>query len=325
MNECKLILVLITVIFIVGCQREEIPDLDTPGIRLFSKVTPSQPKPGEAFIYSISIDYDKNLYKNQKLPPQLGSQIEGISVIADRLSKIEQVGSRIYRSRDYELRAELAGVYILPEAVLKTAEGNELKSGKIYLEISSEEQGLGEQDILDIDPLLDQTFERNYSGYLWLLSACILLGLVLFIYRRATRDELLEVPLEPWEWVESELERHNLGKLVEQEQFRDFYDAWSGICRGYFNRRFGLNAEESTLEELLPSLRSIDLPEKIQRELQGFFPEADLARYADVYRGQNRLEAALSVLKDLVEQTTHKTSENDQYENFEEGDEIARN
>ncbi len=323
MNVCRLVLILAFAIFLSGCQSEKVNETDTPELRLISKVTPSQPVPGEAFIFSISVDYDSNIYTEEQLPPEVGSKINGLSVVQDRLGEIERVGSRVYRSREYELRAELAGAYILPEAVMKTLQGEVIKSGKIYLEISTEGQGLGEQDILDIDPLLEQQFERNYSGYFWLLGAIGLVGLVILIYRRATRDELLEVPLEPWEWVESELERYDLEKLVEHEHFRDFYDAWSRICRGYFNRRFGLNAEESTLEELLPSLRNIDLPEKIQHELQGLFPEADLARFAEVYRGQNRLNTALSVLKDLVEQTTEKHSEDDQYENLEEGDEVA--
>ena len=323
MNECKLILILMAAIVLSGCQSKNVIDSEAPALRLISKVTPSNPRPGDNFTYRVSVDYDGKVYPEEQLPPPLGSQINGLSVVEDRLNEIEQVGSRIYRSRDYKLRAELAGVYILPEAVMKARDGSEVKSGKIYLEITAEEQGLGEQDILDIDPLVDQKFNRQYIGYIWLLSAIVLIGLAILIYRRSTRDELFEIPLEPWEWVELELGRSNIEILIEQERFRDFYDAWSRICRGYFNRRFGLHAEESTLEELLPALREIDLPEKFQNEMQALLPEADLARFADIYRGQNRLRIALDSLKNLVDQTTEKQHEDDQYENFEEGDELA--
>ncbi len=323
MNECKFILILITAAILSGCQNTKVSNSKIPDLRLISKIEPSQPRPGEIFTYSISIDYDSNVYKQKQLPPQLGSKIKGLSIVQDRLNEIEQVGSRAYQTREYDLRAELAGVYVLPEAVIKTRDGGELKSGKIYLDITSEEQGLGEQDILDIDPILDQKFNRQYSGYYWLISAIGLIGLAILIYRRSTRDELLEIPLEPWEWVQLELDRSNLEILIEQESFREFYDTWSRICRGYFNRRFGLSAEESTLEELLPALKNINLPEKIHNEFQALFPEADLARFANIYRGKNRLSIALNALKNLVEQTTEKQSEDDQYENFEEGDEVA--
>lgn len=323
MNECRLILILITAILISGCKNIDVSNPKNPEMRLISKVLPSQPRPGETFTYSISLDYDSNVYNEKQLPPQIGSQIKGLSVVEDRLNEIKKVGSRVYISRDYKLRAELAGAYILPEARIKTRDGNEIKSGKIYLEVTAEEQGLGEQDILDIDPLVDQQFDRQYVGYLWLLSVIGLVSLAFFVYRNSNRDELLEVPLEPWEWVELELERSNLEVLIEQESFRDFYDSWSRICRGYFNRRFALQAEESTLEELLPALKKIDLPEKLQHELQAIFPEADLARFADIYRGQSRLDVALNALKSLVDQTTSKDSEDEQYENLEEGDEIA--
>ena len=323
MNECRLILILITAILISGCKSTGVSNPKNPEMRLISKVSPSQPRPGETFTYSISLDYDSNAYSEKQLPPQIGSQIKGLSVVEDRLNEIKKVGSRVYISRDYKLRAELAGAYILPEARIKNRDGNEIKSGKIYLEVTAEEQGLGEQDILDIDPLVDQQFDRQYVGYLWLFSVIGLVSLAFFDYRNSNRDELLEVPLEPWEWVELELERSNLEILIEQESFRDFYDAWSRICRGYFNRRFALQAEESTLEELLPALKKIDLPDKLQHELQAIFPEADLARFADIYRGQSRLDVALNALKSLVDQTTNKDSEDEQYENLEEGDEIA--
>lgn len=323
MNECRLILILITAILISGCKSTGVSNPKNPEMRLISKVSPSQPRPGETFTYSISLDYDSNAYSEKQLPPQIGSQIKGLSVVEDRLNEIKKVGSRVYISRDYKLRAELAGAYILPEARIKNRDGNEIKSGKIYLEVTAEEQGLGEQDILDIDPLVDQQFDRQYVGYLWLFSVIGLVSLAFFVYRNSNRDELLEVPLEPWEWVELELERSNLEILIEQESFRDFYDAWSRICRGYFNRRFALQAEESTLEELLPALKKIDLPDKLQHELQAIFPEADLARFADIYRGQSRLDVALNALKSLVDQTTNKDSEDEQYENLEEGDEIA--
>ena len=323
MNECRLILILITAILISGCKSTNVSKSKTPEMRLISKVSPSQPRPGETFTYSISLDYDSNVYNEKQLPPQLGSQIRGLSVVEDRLNQIEKVGSRVYISRDYKLRAELAGAYILPEASITTRDGNEIKSGKIYLEITAEEQGLGEEDILDIDPLVDQQFDRQYVGYLWVFLAIGLVSLAIFIYRRSNRNEFLEVPLEPWEWVELELERSGLEVLIEQESFRDFYDAWSRISRGYFNRRFALQAEESTLEELLPAIKKIDLPEKLQHELQAIFPEADLARFADIYRGQSRLYIALAALKNLVDQTTSKDSEDDQYEDLEEGDEIA--
>lgn len=323
MNVFKLVWVLSGLLLLVGCSSKDSSSRDLPSVRLTSSVTPAQPRPGESFKFRIDLDFDKNVFEKELEVPQVGSKIESLSVIQDRLIEPSEIASRVYISREYELRADVAGAYILPEVEVKLVDGTSARAGKIYLEISAEDSGLGAEDIADIDPLTDQKFERNYSGYWALLGISVLILLSIWLYRRATRDELIEIPVEPWQWVESEIQRFKIQDLMEAERFKEFYDAWSLICRGYLNRRFGINAEESTLEELLPLLNDIALTQELLDELKPLFQEADLARFAEIYRGKNHLQKALDLLSKLVEQTTVRETEEDQFEDFEEGDEGA--
>ena len=323
MNACRLLFLVTGLLLLFGCSKDDSSTQNITSVRLTSSVTPAQPRPGESFVFKIDLDYEKDLFQKGLEVPQIGSKIEGLSVIQDRLTEPSEVGTRIYVSREYELRAEVASAYILPEVEVKLDNGTSARAGKIYLEISTDAAGLGFEDIADIDPLVEQKFERNYSGYWILLGISSLILLSVLLYRRAIRDELLEIPVEPWEWVESEMQRVEIQNLLQTEQFREFYDAWSLICRGYLNRRFGIQAEESTLEELLPLLHDITLSDDLLADLKQLFQEADLARFADIYRGKSRLQKALDMLSMLVEQTTVKETEEDQFEDYVEGDESA--
>lgn len=323
MNGFKVSCILIGLVMLSGCDQRNKSSLDLPSLRLSTKVTPAQPRPGETFVFRIDLDYQKSAFKNPLEPPQVGSKIQGLSIVEDRINSAEEVDSRIYISREYALRAEIASAYILPEVQISTEDGQLIKTGKIYLEISSDGTGLGAQDIADIDPLTEHKFSRDFSGYWWLLLFLLIIAISIALYRRASKDELMEIALEPWEWVESEIKRVEIQELLNQEKYREFYDAWSQICRGYLNRRFGIQAEESTLQELLPLISSLDLAKELQSDFQILFPEADLARFAEVYKGQVRLQRALDFLIKLVEQTTVKDNPADQYEEYVEGDEVA--
>ncbi len=105
-----------------------------------------------------------------------------------------------------------------------------------------------------------------------------LLGLWFWTRRRTThRKAAAPPPVPPAQLALQDLAALRDGELVDG---RAFYFRLSAILREYLQGRFGINAPEMTVEELLPRIKGMDLPVDLKGRLQALLRSAEPVKFA---------------------------------------------
>lgn len=146
-------------------------------------------------------------------------------------------------------------------------------------------------DIHDIKPP-----ERPLPGLDWRyvalagIAAVTLLAVLFWMRQQSKRQKAAAaVPgLSPTQQALKELEDlRDVGRF----DGREFYFRLSAILREYIRGRFGIDAPEMTVEELLPRIRELDLPTDLQGKLRAFFRSAEPIKFAAAATVERRMEA----------------------------------
>jgi hypothetical protein len=128
------------------------------------------------------------------------------------------------------------------------------------------------------------------------------LALAAFLwYRRGRRLRAHHALAPPPDTVALE----GLDALYDVSRFdgRDFYFRLSAVFRGYLEGRYGFPATGMTTEELLPRLRSLDLPDGLRRGAKDFLQTADPVKFAGVPVAETRMGEDWAFVRRFVTET----------------------
>jgi hypothetical protein len=206
--------------------------------------------------------------------------------------------------------ADVKGNYTLPELNLKFTENGQdfnLQAPHIYINAGGEKSLSpdleGMSDIFDISSPEPGNFKRDYSGYWW-LSGVLLLGLSGWFLWKRGQDKIVEVPLKPYEWAFLRIAEIEEAAWLEKGLKMEYCVALSNAVRGYLKRAFELPAEEYTLQQLLPLLKTCsELSDSDCSRLTDFMIESDRAKFANIFPGRDRLQETLVFFRDFVQRT----------------------
>ncbi|MCQ2343589.1 MAG: hypothetical protein MJ002_01545 [Paludibacteraceae bacterium] len=174
--------------------------------------------------------------------------------------------------------------------------------------------------ICDIKPVYDPPFdwELIWTIVILVVLAAALVVAGIFVYRKYFRnkkkaDEEVKVfDSRPADVIALEqLEQLRQEKLWQEGRNKEYYSVLTDIIKSYINRRYGINAVESTTDDLLRELRmntriSIDKePIDVLKEVLGL---ADLVKFAKWNPLPTENERAFEDGKNFV-QNTRKTEE----------------
>jgi hypothetical protein len=271
-----------------GCVREaELDKASLPPVRLSASVSQTQPALSQKFEFRIRLDHLSHI-SNLEIP-EVGDKIRGLRILEPLLLPTSIVGERVYKERSYALMGDQLGAFILPSVEITfniDGKQSKVETARLFVEVV---EGGGEagqaEDILDIAGMIEVPFERMYSGF-WVVALLgVVLGLVVFLVYRSRRIEVIEEVITAHEWAEEALVLLDKNDFLSQGKFKSFYQELSRILRGYIKRRFFIASEETTVEELLPLIGGIQELSLEQIESLGFFfREAELAKFAEIYR-----------------------------------------
>ncbi len=107
----------------------------------------------------------------------------------------------------------------------------------------------------------------------------------------------------PHERVKIEMERLKDQGYLEEKNYKAFYSELSDILRRYLERRFQVEALESTSAELVEAIKNISFEKEVLEEVREILTESDLVKFAKSvpsYELAGRLEA---LLLDAAERT----------------------
>ena len=185
----------------------------------------------------------------------------------------------------------------------------QVSTGSVSVKVLSVGKKLIDKD--DIRPIKSQVsmgLRYFWSWVMGLIALALFLIVAVMIVRRKIREyKDAESRKPPHERVKIEIGRLKDHGYLEEKNYKAFYSELSDILRRYLERRFGLEALESTTTELLDKLQSRSLEKEVRDEIREVLSEVDLvkfAKFAPSYELAGRLE---SLLVDAVDHMKPKT------------------
>ncbi len=310
---CGLALLACCILF-AGCSpdgNESAPleplETSTP-VELTALADPAKARIGEPITFRITLEVDPSLSAEL---PEVGSRIQGFRIVDMGKDGPKKREGRIWSQRWYELKADLAGSYILPAVNVpytdSAGKDQVAETKQVFVEIESVlGQTTDEQDIRDLKSL--EKTKREIPGW-WpflLLGILAILGLLagLILYFRRKR-RIQEAHRTPEEIAMEELENLEATGLMEEARYREYVFGLSLIFRRYLEGRFHVPAAEQTTEEILASLRRAKNFDKALKEAaRSFLEETDPVKYRGLEPQPEETETWRSRLVSFMERAS---------------------
>ncbi|MCP4714860.1 MAG: protein BatD [Deltaproteobacteria bacterium] len=269
----------------------------------------------EAIMYSLVGTYDPEVSISM---PEVGASIAGLRIVDFGEEGPRPIDDRLQYRKWYELRADIAGAYIIPSMTVAYSDadgtGKELKTPQIFIEVTAGQSFGGEDnqtDIIDIKPL--QRVERDLkpyilAGFVGLAVVLAVIGLLFYIDRRNKRASKAarpphEVALEAFETLQKE-------KLVEKGGVREHYFRLSDIFRTYIENRFSIPAVEQTTQELLPAMEKIPgMDEQTRKQSTHFLTHSDLIKFAKYAPVTDEVDRSHAEVLEVINKTKKEEAE----------------
>ncbi|MDE2925789.1 MAG: BatD family protein [Acidobacteriota bacterium] len=273
-------------------------------VQLDSRVDPAQVTVGDLIRLTLTVTADPGVEVDLPEPdPDMGEfEVLGHEVAGP----VEDDGRRIW-TVVYTLALYKTGSFeIPPVAVSYRGEGVQAGSVRTQEHSVRVESTLSDdsKDILDIKGPLE--IPRSlWSLWPWFAAALGLAALI-FLYLRRKGGEApsavsREPRLSPYDEAYQALRRLRDSGLLEEGQLKPYFTRLSEIIRRYLERRYLIQAMESTTTQLLDQLRKMSLALDELKLFRDFFPCCDLvkfAKYAPTVPEQERItELAFRILE----------------------------
>ena len=252
-------------------------------VRLDSRVDPAQVTVGDLIRLTLTVTADPGVEMDLPEPdPDLGE----LEVLGHEVAgPVEDDGCRIW-TVVYTLALYKTGSFeIPPVAVSYRGEGVQAGSVRTQEHSVRVESTLPDdsKDILDIKGPLE--IPRSlWSLWPWFAAALGLAALIFLYLRRKGGEAPSAVSrkprLSPYDEAHQALRRLRDSGLLEEGQLKPYFTRLSEIIRRYLERRYLIQAMESTTTQLLDQLRKMSLALDELKLFRDFFPCCDLVKFA---------------------------------------------
>ncbi len=161
---------------------------------------------------------------------------------------------------------------------------------------------------LDIKDLRDP-FSAGTPSLWWLWALCALVvlavgGWLLYRWLEGRRAGPGVAPLPPpYEEAMESLRELELRNLVRQGQVQQHVFCLSEILKRYIERRFAVNAQEFTTEEIMLWLRASAVPREVRLYAEKFFADSDPVKYAKWLPEDSTLHGMSKQVRSFVSET----------------------
>jgi hypothetical protein len=160
-------------------------------------------------------------------------------------------------------------------------------------------------DIKEIKPL--QTAGKKPLWWLWILSFVALLsGIILavkYFLSKSRKHISVPPPKPPYEEAIDALRELEAKKYLEKGLIKEYVFELSEIFKRYIARRFEINAEEFTTEEMICWVDGSVLGKKQRSSVEWFFRNTDPVKFARLIPDQQTLSRFLEEVKEFLEST----------------------
>ncbi len=217
--------------------------------------------------------------------------------------------------------------YIPPIDILEIDGGQKAQTNDMALNVVNPFQNIQVDEqthsvaICDVKDVKDApfTFAEFLQYWPWIVIALVLIVASYFIYRYYQKRKALargEKPSKP-KFVEPcdviamrSLEKIKEEKLWQKNQFKEYYSSITDTLRKYVSERYGVNAMESTTDEIMTSLDGIVDDKADCNQLRNVLETADFVKFAKHEPLPDENDMAMKHAMEFVQKTRSVAANN---------------
>jgi len=179
-------------------------------------------------------------------------------------------------------------LYYIPSFDIYNDNGDTVGSNPLSLKVFTIDIDTTQYQIADIKPIYEPPF--NWRGFFTILLYILLALVSIFAIYRIVRRYLQNKKILPTEKSQLEVPAHILAlemldtikkeKRWERGEAKPYYTELTNILRIYIEKRYNLNAMESTSDEILTLLKNIGIKREIITSLKTLLELSDLVKFA---------------------------------------------
>ncbi len=172
------------------------------------------------------------------------------------------------------------------------------------------------KEIHDIRPPVFVGFDPSILDILLIIVGIIvLIILIWFLFRLYKKRALLKknksilslpAPLPAEDIALKELDM--IANLMEKKR-RLFYFQLTAILKKYISKKFIINAQEMTSQELLKSIKNLDIKSEFLFIISSFLEFSDTIKYAAMPASINEVKKDLNLIKEFVKTTSKRADQ----------------
>lgn len=247
---------------------------------------------GDRFDYVIEVE--KDLVQVVEFP-EFRSPGGGLELVASLpVDTLEREGRHMKLRKRYRMAAFEEGRFNLGTGQVLYADKNIIDTlhtaDSLLLRVGTFQIDSTSQSIYDLKGQKNLPFRfaeiRSYVLWGLALLAVLLVGLygvVRYLRQRGRGLGSLfrpAPPLPPHVEAIKALETLHNQKLWQNSRYKAYYSGLSDILRHYIVRRWNIGALEMTSDEIIETMRGVELPDKARRDLSSLLRDADLVKFA---------------------------------------------
>lgn len=148
-------------------------------------------------------------------------------------------------------------------------------------------------------------------------AVLLIIGLLIWYFFIRKKEKPI-IPAKPVvqkslrEIIMGQLNELEAKKLWQQDQLKLYYSELTDILRTYLEKRFTINAMESTSDEIIEQIQHIPEAKQLEPDITYVLQLADMAKFAKSRPLANENVKAMDLVKQFVEQTTPVVSNTEQ-------------
>ena len=270
---------------------------------------------GDRFTYSIVVE--KDLVQTVIFPNFAAASGQEFALIEDpAVDTLERDGRRLKIRKSYLLAAFQEGWHHIRPQVMY-ADKNIIDTiyapDTLELMVNTFQIDSTSHGLFDIKPQKTLPFKLGeITGYIaWSVVGLLLLLALLYAAKRILAHYGKSFgtifkpapPLPPHEEAFAALERLRVLNLCADGKHKLYYSTLTDILRTYIVRRFDVGAMEMTSDEIIESMRGVELQQKQSMDLAMILREADLVKFAKAMPESSEAEAAMRAAWEFVDAT----------------------
>ncbi|MBL7930859.1 MAG: hypothetical protein JNL60_03100 [Bacteroidia bacterium] len=273
---------------------------------------------GEQAKVDLYVSYNAN-FKDLKIQwPSIGDTITSdVSVISvspiDTTFPDKTNSTKIFQHQQIIVSVYDSGYFALPgfKFVLDNDTAHPLYTNPLLLEVHTVPTDSSDTKLKDIKPPMEEKF--NWKWYLsyayWGGAALLLIAaiIILTLYYARKKNQVVAEPEKPRVPAHitalAALEKIKAEMIWKEGQVKEYYSAISETVRAYIEDRFGVNALESTTDEIMTAFRTQVVDKDSKEKLQQLLTLSDLVKFAKMFPIEDEHNFTLQNAFDFVNGT----------------------